>query len=148
VRRAVEAGARAVSLTGSTARDRRTETSDLDHHVVGTRFKTSDLPGDVDLYVRDADRFWAKLRAGDDFVQWTLRFGCILLDDGIFRAGLRVIANEQIWPDPRVKIRRLPEMRRLAERLIAHRARRGPRSPIQVDVRVGELGPDAREAGR
>jgi hypothetical protein len=85
---------------------------------VGSRFKTSDLPGDVDVYSGAADSFWEKLRAGDDFIQWTLRFGCILVDGGIFRAGLRVIATELIWPDAAKKFRRLPDMQRLAERLV------------------------------
>jgi hypothetical protein len=118
VRRAVESGAEAVALTGSTARNLRTEISDLDFHVVGSRFRTSDLPGDVDVYSGDADSFWEKLRGGDDFVQWTLRFGCILVDGGIFRAGLRAISTELIWPDAAKKFRRLPDMQRLAQRLV------------------------------
>lgn len=118
VRRAAKSGAAAVALTGSTARNRRTDSSDLDYHVVGRRFKTNDLPGEVDVYFGSSDRFWSKLRAGDDFVQWTLRFGCILSDDGIFRAGLRAMSVELIWPNAEAKLARLPEMQRLAERLL------------------------------
>ncbi|MEA2302613.1 MAG: hypothetical protein QOE44_3148 [Solirubrobacteraceae bacterium] len=118
VRRAAEAGAAAVALTGSTARNRRSESSDLDYHVVGRRFKTNDLPGEVDVYFGNSDRFWSKLREGDDFVQWTLRFGCILSDDGIFRAGLRAISVELIWPIAEAKLARLPDMQRLAQRLL------------------------------
>ncbi|MEA2369781.1 MAG: hypothetical protein QOH12_175 [Solirubrobacteraceae bacterium] len=118
VRRAGESEAHAVALTGSTARNCRTDISDLDYHVVGPRFKTSDLAGDVDVHFVDATGFWVRLHAGDDFVQWTLRFGCILVDDGIFRAGLRAVGTELIWPDAGAKFRRLTEMQRLAEQLV------------------------------
>jgi hypothetical protein len=118
VRRAGETGARAVALTGSTARNCRTGISDLDHHVVGPRFKTRDLPGDVDVHCADSGTFWVRLHGGDDFVQWTLRLGCIIVDDGIFRTGLRAVGTELIWPDAGAKFTRLPEMRRLAERLV------------------------------
>lgn len=80
--RAIEAGAEAFALTGSTARNRRTYSSDLDYHVVGPRPRHTDLEDEVDVYVGDADRFWSKLRAGDDFVQWTLRFGLIFSTRG------------------------------------------------------------------
>lgn len=113
VERAVAAGAEAVALTGSTARLSRTAISDLDYHVVGPRPKDDDLPGDVDIYVGGHEAFWTKLRGGDDFVQWTLRHGCLLVDSGIFREALRVIATEALWPDPGPKL----------ERLAAHRAR-------------------------
>ncbi len=82
IERATEIGGRAVALTGSTARGKRTEISDLDYHIVGERPRAEDLPSDVDLYAADADRLSRKGRAGDDFAQWTLRCGCILTDDG------------------------------------------------------------------
>lgn len=118
MRRAIDGGALAVALTGSTARNRRTEVSDLDYHVVGDRPDVADLPGDVDVYAGTADRFWQKLRAGDDFVQWTLRLGCILFDSGIMRQGLGCIAAENLWPDADRKLTRVPELAHLAERLI------------------------------
>lgn len=136
--RALAIGADAVALTGSTARDRRTSISDLDYHVVGRRPEVDDLPGDVDVYARDADHFWQKLRGGDDFVQWTLRFGCILYDSGIFRAGLETIGREALWPDPSGRMARLDEQQVIAKRLIemgtatprkARFARRLPRPP-------------------
>jgi len=107
-----EAGALALALTGSTARARRTLISDLDYHVVGPRPELGGLPGDVDIYARGEDHFWCKLRDGDDFVQWTLRFGCVLFDTGIFRAGLAMIAREGLWPDGKAKLARVPELRR------------------------------------
>lgn len=132
LKRAVDAGAQSVALTGSTARNRRTQISDLDYHLVGPRPDVSDLPGDVDLYVGMPDRFWRKLRSGDDFVQWTLRFGCILFDAGPFRDGLRVIATEGIWPNGESKLARIPELTGLAQRLI----KMGDRDAGQDQVRA------------
>lgn len=132
LKRSRAAGAQAFALTGSTARNRRTEISDLDFHVVGRRPRYDDLPGEVDIYAGDAEHFWTKLRAGDDFVQWTLRFGCVLFDTGIFRAGLRAIATEDLWPDPQAKFMRLPAHLKLASRLI----RMGDRDAAQAEVRA------------
>jgi hypothetical protein len=130
--RAVNAGAQSVALTGSTARNQRTEISDLDYHVVGSRPDVSDLPGDVDVYAGMPDQFWRKLWSGDDFVQWTLRFGCVLFDRGPFREGLRVIATEGIWPNGESKLNRISELTRLAERLI----KMGDRDAGQDQVRA------------
>jgi hypothetical protein len=132
VERAVAAGAEAVALTGSTARLSRTAISDLDYHIVGPRPKQDDLPGDVDIYVGDHEAFWRKLRAGDDFVQWTLRHGCLLVDTGIFRAGLRAIATEGLWPDPTPKLERLAEHEKLIARLLAM----GDRDAAQAELRA------------
>jgi hypothetical protein len=64
------------------------------------------------------DHFWRKLRSGDDFVQWTLRLGCLLFDTGVFREGLRVIDTEGLWPDAESKLARVHELTQLACRLI------------------------------
>lgn len=132
VERALAAGAEAVALTGSTVRMRRTAISDLDYHVVGSRPSVSDLPGEVDIYVGDRDAFWTKLRGGDDFVQWTLREGCILVDSGIFRDGLRAIAVEGLWPDPGPKLERLPAHVGLIARLLEM----GDRDAAQAELRA------------
>ncbi len=131
-RRAIEAGAEAFALTGSTARNRRTYSSDLDYHVVGPRPRHTDLEDEVDVYVGDADQFWSKLRAGDDFVQWTLRFGLVFFDTGIFRAATKAIVTENLWPDAGAKLSRVPAMRELASRLI----RMGDRDAAQEQVRA------------
>ncbi len=68
---AMASGAAGFALTGST---------DLDYHVIGSRLDVSDLPGDVDVVATGAARLRVRLLEGDDFVQWTLRFGCILHD--------------------------------------------------------------------
>lgn len=132
LRRALQSGAEAFALTGSTARDRRTTISDLDYQVVGPRPSHDDLAEEVDIYAGDADHFWRKLRSGDDFVQWTLRFGCLLLDTGIFRAGVGAIATDKLWPDPQAKLARLPELRDLAFRLV----RMGDRDAAQDQIRA------------
>lgn len=140
VRRALALGAKAVALTGSTARDRRTDMSDLDYHVVGRRPKVDDLPGDVDVYAGGAEHFWSKLRAGDDFVQWTLRFGCILYDSGIFRAGFQTIATEELWPDARDCMARLEEQQAIARRLIGMEDRDAAQSEVRAALTSGARG--------
>ena len=78
----------AMVLSGSTARGRRTRLSDVDYHVIGaTSLRVTDLPADIDLYADDVDRFWAKLRKGDDFAHWSVSYGCELFDSGVIREG-------------------------------------------------------------
>lgn len=59
--------------------------------IVGERPDLSGIREDVDVYVASANAFWERLIAGDDYIQWTLRFGCILHDDGILQAASRHI---------------------------------------------------------
>ena len=117
--RALAAGAQAVALTGSTARARRTAISDLDLHIVGPRPRFADLGEGVDLYATSADVLRERLRGGDDFVQWTLRFGCILVDDGVFRAALTEIVESGLWPDSQRKHDRANALLEFAERVAA-----------------------------
>lgn len=116
--RAVALGASGFALTGSTARERRTAISDLDYHVIGKRPDVSDLPGDVDIVATSAARFRSRLLDGDDFVQWTLRCGCILYDNGPLRDGVRVITETGLWPDAQRKLEILDVHRTEVERLI------------------------------
>lgn len=132
VERAMHADAQAVALTGSTARAKRTAISDLDYHVVGVRPAVNDLPADVDIYAGTSDALWAKLDAGDDFIHWTLRCGCILGDDGTFRAVAIQVVDRGLWPDGSAKLARLSELCRLAERLIEV----GDRDAAQDHVRA------------
>jgi predicted nucleotidyltransferase len=117
--RALGQGAEAVALTGSTARNRRTAISDLDIHIVGSRPRFEDLNEGLDLYATSADALWERLRAGDDFIQWTLRFGCILVDHGVFRQALTEIAETGLWPDPQRKHDRAKQLLAFAERITA-----------------------------
>jgi predicted nucleotidyltransferase len=52
--RARQSGARALLLTGSTARGTRTPISDLDYHLVGEPITTDDLSDELDLHVVSA----------------------------------------------------------------------------------------------
>lgn len=130
--RALEEGALGFALTGSTARNKRTQISDLDYHVIGHRPQHNDLPDDVDVYATDEVGMWRKLNQGDDFIQWTLRYGCILFDSGIFRAAMLRIASGNIWPDSAQKLARLPGHIELARRLVAM----GDRDAAQDQVRA------------
>ena len=104
--RARSAGAAAIVLSGSTARGRRTLVSDLDYHVIGVpSLKVADLPADIDLYADDVDRFWTKLRDGDDFAHWSVWYGCVLFDSGVMREAARYVVEHDAWPDPERKLR-------------------------------------------
>jgi hypothetical protein len=104
LRRALALGAEAVALTGSTVRDRRTAMSDLDLMVVGRRPDLGGVQEDVDVYAASAGTFWERLLAGDDYIQWTLRFGCILHDDGILQAASRHIEENVLTPSAERKL--------------------------------------------
>lgn len=120
IERALSAGAEAVALTGSTARGRRTATSDLDRHP--HRGSTSALRGSERRPRPVRNLVGSPLgtsTGGDDFIQWTLRFGCILIDHGVFREVLTEIAETGRWPDPQHKRDRADELLGFAERIIA-----------------------------
>lgn len=104
LRRALALGAEAVALTGSTVRARRTVTSDLDLMVVGQRPTIAGIQEDVDIYAACPKAFWERLLAGDDYIQWTLRFGCILHDDGILHAASRHIEENGLTPSVERKL--------------------------------------------
>jgi hypothetical protein len=98
--RAREVRAQALLLTGSTARGTRTAVSDLDYHLIGESIVTDDLSGELDLHVVPATLLHTRLREGDDFTQWSLRFGCVVFDEGIVRETMRLIDEQRLWPDP------------------------------------------------
>lgn len=134
LRRAVDIGASAVALTGSTARGHRTPISDLDLHLVGPRPDLSGLPGEVDLVADSFDRFRRRLAEGDDFVQWTVRLGCVLHDpDRIFGNAYAQILREGLWPDPQRKFKRADALASLAERVLTIE----DRDAAQEHVRAG-----------
>jgi hypothetical protein len=104
LRRALALGAEAVALTGSTVRKQRTVMSDLDLMVVGKRPTLDGIQEEVDIYAASAKAFWERLLAGDDYIQWTLRFGCILHDDGILHAASRHIEENRLTPSAERKL--------------------------------------------
>jgi hypothetical protein len=119
IERARDAGAAAMVLSGSTARGRRTSVSDLDYHVIGaTSLRLSDLPADIDLYADDVDRFWAKLRNGDDFAHWSVWYGCVLFDSGVIREAVTHVAEHDAWPDPDRKLRQARNALEFAEQIV------------------------------
>lgn len=118
IERARDAGAAAMVLSGSTALGRRTSVSDLDYHVIGaTSLRLSDLPADIDLYADDVDRFWAKLRKGDDFAHWSVWYGCVLFDSGVIREAATYVAEQDAWPDPDRKLRQARNALNFAEQI-------------------------------
>jgi HEPN domain-containing protein len=112
------AGSVGLVLTGSTARGRRTRISDLDYHVIGARPDIRNLPQDIDLYGDEPDELVAKLRAGDDFVHWTVRHGCVLFDDGTLEAAAAMIAKAGLWPDVDRKLGQARRTLAFAERML------------------------------
>lgn len=98
--RARDSGANALLLSGSTARGTRTEISDLDYHLVGEPIATSDMPAELDLHVVSVAKLRERLDEGDDFTQWSLRFGLVVFDDGVIRDAVREIVEHRLWPDP------------------------------------------------
>jgi hypothetical protein len=132
MRRAIALGASGFALTGSTARGRRTAISDLDYHVIGKRPDVSDLPGDVDVVATSAVRFRSRLIEGDDFIQWTLRCGCILYDVGVMRDGVQLIVEGDLWPSSQRKLDSLAMHRTEVERLV----QMGDQSAAQEHLRA------------
>lgn len=117
--RARAAGAEAVVLSGSTARGHRTRVSDLDYHVIGaSSLDVADLPHEIDLYADEVDRFWRKLREGDDFAHWSVWYGCVLFDSGVMREAAAFVADRDAWPDPARKVRQARHALDFAERFI------------------------------
>lgn len=118
--RAVDAGAHALALTGSTARGHRTAISDLDFHLVGPRPDLGGLSGEVDLVADSHQRLQRRLAEGDDFIQWTVRLGCVLHDPNrIFQNAQYRIEAEGLWPDPQRKYERAEALGLLAERVMS-----------------------------
>ncbi|MGI9100670.1 MAG: hypothetical protein ACR2H2_19640 [Solirubrobacteraceae bacterium] len=99
VDRAREAAAHGLILSGSTARCRRTAISDLDYHLIGPQLFTRDLSSQLDLHILTPTELDAHILGGDDFVQWSLRFGLIVFDDDHLRRAAALIANSKPWPD-------------------------------------------------
>jgi predicted nucleotidyltransferase len=104
LQRALALGAGGVALTGSTVRGRRTRTSDLDFMIVGERPDASGIQEDVDVYAAGKETFWERILEGDDYIQWTLRFGCILHDDGILKAASSHIEEDGMRPSAQRKL--------------------------------------------
>jgi hypothetical protein len=117
--RARESRAAALLLTGSTARRTRTAISDLDYHLVGEPIATDDLSGELDLHVVSPALLNTRLREGDDFTHWSLRFGCVVFDEGIVSESVRFMAEQRLWPDPARKERQVRKSLGIARAMVA-----------------------------
>lgn len=117
--RSREVGARALILSGSAARARRTRVSDLDYHVIGRRPEIGRPAEDIDLYCDDAETFMAKLRSGDDLVHWSVWYGCVLFDDGVVQNAAAHVARHDWWPDATRKMRQAQSALSFTERIVA-----------------------------
>lgn len=106
-------------LSGSTARGRRTEISDLDYHVIGSGLDTEDLSLELDVHILSPSELETEILVGDDFIQWSLRFGRVVFDDGTARSGLRLIDQRRPWPDSERKRKHAIKSLALAERFVA-----------------------------
>lgn len=77
------------------------------------------MPADVDVVAETEAQLRERLEEGDDFPQWTLRFGCILVDgEGTFRRALELMVARALWPDPDAKLRNVPPLADLAEKVL------------------------------
>ncbi len=114
-----EAGAQALLLTGSTARGTRTPSSDLDYHLIGTQLAIDRLPDELDLHVVAPAQLRMRLLEGDDFTHWSLRFGCVVFDQGIIRESTALIAERQLWPDPLRKWQQAQKSLNIARAMVA-----------------------------
>lgn len=117
--RARGAGAQALLLTGSTARGTRTPSSDLDYHLIGTPVALDCLPDELDIHIVSPARLRARLLEGDDFTHWSLRFGCVAFDTGIIRESNRLIAEQDLWPDPLRKWQQAQKSLDIAHAMVA-----------------------------
>ncbi len=119
VRRATSLGADAVVLTGSTARGKRTSISDLDYLIVGAKPRVRDLQEDIDVHIASPERFLDRLARGDSFTHWTLDYGCVLCDSGIFREGLVHRSVEGFSVDPGRLLTQYVRARKFAIQVVA-----------------------------
>lgn len=117
--RAREAGARALLLTGSTARGTRTPFSDVDYHLIGEPIRLDGLPDELDIHVVAPARLSIRLLEGDDFTHWSLRFARIVFDTGIIRESKDLIAVQELWPDPLRKWQQAQKSLGIARAMVA-----------------------------
>lgn len=144
VTRAAAGSARSLILSGSTARGSRTAISDLDYHLIGLPIDTSDLSRELDLHVLSVQELKAHLLAGDDFVQWSLRFGLVVFDHGPAENAMTLIMRRALWPDPARKREHAAKSLGFARRFVATGDRDGAilqvRTALSLAARAHLLG--------
>lgn len=94
-----------VVLLGSAARGTMTWWSDVDLLVVTaepiTRWR---VPIDLDLHVETRDQFLDRLRRGEDFQAWALRFGKVVSDQSGWWSTAQATHASCQWPSWRLKL--------------------------------------------
>jgi len=95
----------AIILIGSVARSTQTSNSDLDLLLVGGRVpQITRNPDRLHVQALTTKQFEERLRAGDDFAAWCVRYGVPLVNSSDW---LRIVGSPEasIWPDWRKKVR-------------------------------------------
>lgn len=107
-----------VVLIGSVARSTHTSQSDLDLLVVGDKLPVVKRhPDRLHVQALTTKQFAERLRAGDDFAAWCVRYGVPLLTSAEW---LQVVssAEAETWPDWRQKTRHAARRLSLAATLL------------------------------
>lgn len=108
----------AVILIGSVARSTHTSQSDLDLLILGDRpLLVKRHSGRFHVQVFTTQQFGERLRAGDDFAAWCVRYGVPIVTSKSWR---NIVASEEaaIWPDWHEKIRHAARRLTLASALL------------------------------
>lgn len=107
-----------IILIGSVARSTHTSQSDLDLLVVGDRLPVVERhPDRLHVQVLTMKQLANRLRAGDDFAAWCVRYGVPLVTSGEW---LKIVSSSDaaIWPDWHKKIRHAARRLTLAAALL------------------------------
>lgn len=102
---AIDDRATAVVLVGSRARGAGDEASDIDLLVIGS----GRLPrpgGRVQIIQSSEIELMERLKGGDDFAAWVIRFGKPIRGHSRWRELQRRLSAIQRWPDPGLKQRK------------------------------------------
>jgi hypothetical protein len=60
-----------------------------------------------------------KILDGDDFIQWSLRYGLVVFDHGLIRRAVALMVQRRPWPDAARKARHADKSMELAGRFVA-----------------------------
>jgi Nucleotidyltransferase domain len=111
-------GGKAVVLVGSWARGAGDPLmSDLDVLVVDGQASIPPPPPQVQLVPANADDVRARVLAGDEFLQWSLRYGVPLAGKAYWRALRDELLPIAAWPKSQMKIEQAEERYRTGQAL-------------------------------
>jgi len=108
-----------VLLVGSVARHANTPTSDIDILVISPRRLPHVITplADVQVFTMTRAQFIERLRAGDDFPHWALRYGQVLADDSQWWNRALEDAAAKLWPSWQRKLDQATQRLSFARRL-------------------------------